>query len=314
MPAVLALAAAGCALLGYARPQAVSALGASTTSIDAAGAAYLPAAVLVGVAGILTAVAPTARAGRLALTVVWAGAFAALLTASDFTSSSIWVSNAVIADGAVQRSNGSSWGLAATALAVLAAVSAAVVSARRAEADRAGEYGVLTGRRQAVALSLTLLAVLAYAMPVFSANGRTSATLFQLGSRVDGYGSWAALLTVVAAVWIAARPGDRVRTTALLVASAGLVATRVLLTPAVQHQLGFGIEVGFWVSMVLAVLLLIAAPELARQPSVVSPAPLPRTHPVPTGRIAEVRQSTPSRSTAASKSALGRPKGKRARR
>ena len=52
----------------------------------------------------------------------------------------------------------------------------------------------LDALRWTIGTVLSLLAVVALAQPVFRANGRPSATLFDLGSRIDGYGTWAVLL------------------------------------------------------------------------------------------------------------------------
>jgi hypothetical protein len=286
LPGLLALAAAVCAALAYLRPVASSVLSSETTSFDAAGSAFLPAAVLLAVGGLLALLPPTARIGRLAVAVVWAASFSALLAAAEFVSSTIWVSSAVIVAGGVELDTGWWWGLAGTALAVVAAVVAPIVSARIRQASvdvDAFSDEPLDALRWTIGAVLSLLAVVALAQPVFRANGRPSATLFDLGSRIDGYGTWAVLIAVLGAVWIGCRPTDRVRSATLLVSAAMLAAARLVVTPAVRHQVGFEFAGGFALTLALVVALLLAAGLLWwRTPAAATPPPVSRPAPART--------------------------------
>ena len=62
-------------------------------------------------------------------------------------------------------------------------------------------WGIAAGT--AIAFLLSLFAVVAYSVPIYSTNGRSAAALFVAGSRLDGWGAWIALIAVVAALYVA---------------------------------------------------------------------------------------------------------------
>ena len=182
-------------------------LGDRLASFDAAGAAFLPAAVLLGVLGVLALLPPTAAIGRRALRLGWLPAGAALLITLEFSASSIWVSSALIATDGVTRAAGSWWAVAAAVSAVAAAVVAAIADGRIADRDAAtaldpsDEPAPVHRLRTGTAWLLTVLIVAAFAAPVYEAAGRPSAALFATGSRVDTYAAWLLALGLVAGSW-----------------------------------------------------------------------------------------------------------------
>lgn len=255
----LTLVAAGLSVLAHLRPQAVSSGGATGASFAAAGAGFLPAAVLLFVVGVLVLIPAACPFGRLALRVAWVPVLGALLTSLEFTSSSIWLSA-----GTVQRAAGTWWGLAAAALAGAAATIAPMISARArhasAEVVDTDEIADRSPALTAAAGVLTVLAVVAYALPVYTTNGHPAASLFVSGSRLDGWGAWICLIVVVATIWSAVRQERRSAAIAMLAAAAAVVGTRLAILPSVRAQLDFSISAGFWVTALLVLGLLVAAP------------------------------------------------------
>lgn len=280
--AVVALLAGGAALLAYREPQATTLLGEQPASFDAAGAAFLPAAVVLLGVGVLALLPPTAAIGRIALRLGWLPVVAAVLITLEFSASSIWVSSAVFTSGGVTRAAGSWWGLAAAGLAVVAAVLAAVVDAELADRDTgagldpADESGALRRLRTGTAWVLTVLIVLACAVPVFGANDRPSAALFAAGSRVDTYAAWLLAVGLVAGCWAGCLSRSR-RTSATLLGTVAAVAlTRAALTPAVQHQVRFEVRTGFALALLVAAAAAAVAVLLTlRTAPVAAPAPRP---------------------------------------
>ncbi len=298
--AVLALLAAVAAVLAYREPQATTLIGDRLASFDAAGAAFLPAAVVLGVAAVLALLPPTAAIGRRALRLTWLPAVVALLVSLEFSASSIWVSSAIFTSEGVTRASGTWWGTAAAGLAVVAAVVAAVTDGRAAEndGDTAPDPGEETDAvrrlRTGVAAVLTVLVVVACALPVYEANDRPASALFVAGARVDTYAAWLLALGLGAGIWAACLSRARGVPVTLLVTVAAVAATRIALTPAVTHQVRFEVRAGLVVTAVLVVAALAAAAVLGRGTRPV-PVPAPR----PTGRTG-------------SASAVGAPRGKRA--
>ncbi|WP_157970604.1 hypothetical protein [Nakamurella deserti] len=270
--AVLALLAAGAALLAYREPQATTLIGDRPASFDAAGAAFLPAAVLLALIGVLALVPPTAAPARRALRLGWLPPVAAVLITLEFSSSSIWVSSAVFTSGGVTRAAGTWWGMAAAGLALVAAVVAAVLDGRLADRDSATDLDppdrsdAARRLRTGVGAGLTALIAVAFAVPVFEANNRPSAALFVAGSRVDVYAAWLLALGLAAGLWAACLSRSRLTTATLLVAVAAVALTRVVVTPAVAHQVRFELRAGLVLTAVLAAAALAAAALLALRP------------------------------------------------
>lgn len=298
--AVLVLLAAGAALLAYRAPQATSLIGDRLASFDAAGAAFLPAGVLLALIGVLALLPPTAVIARRALRLGWLPAVAAVLVTLEFSSSSIWVSSAVYTSEGVTRAAGTWWGMAAAGLAVVAAVVAAVLDGRLAERDAAtaldppDRSDAVRRLRTGVAAGLSVLIVVAFAVPVFEANNRPSAALFVAGSRVDTYAAWLFALGLGAGVWAACLGRSRLTTVTLLVTVAVVAFTRIVITPAVANQVRFETRAGLVLTVVLAVGALAAAAVLALRPE---PAAAPAAGPARRGGAARP---------------VGAPRGKRA--
>ena len=298
--AVLALLAAGAALLAYREPQATSRIGDRLASFDAAGAAFLPAAALLALVGVLALLPPTAAIGRRALRLSWLPVVAAVLVTLEFSSSSIWVSSAIYAAEGVSRAAGTWWGMTAAGLAVAAAVLAGVLDGRLAERDGAtaldppDRSDAVRRLRIGVAAGLSVLIVAAFAVPVFEANGRPSAALFAAGSRVDTYAAWLLALGLAAGVWAACLSRSRLTTATLSVTVAVVALTRVVITPAVANQVRFEVRAGLVLTVVLAAATLTASVFLALRPE---PASAPAAGPAARGGAAR---------------SVGAPRGKRA--
>lgn len=272
---VLTLLAAGAALLAYRAPQATTVLGEQLASFDAAGAAFLPSAVVLGLIGVSAVIPVAARWARLALRLGWLPVVAAVLVSLEFSSSSVWVSSAIFGAGGVQRAAGSWWGILAAVLAVLAVVLAGVLDPRLSLDEEAPERPDGADRlRSTVAGLLSTLAVAAFAFPVLIANDRPAAALFVGDARVDTYGAWMLTVGLVAGIWAGCRHPRRAGTVTLLLTVAAVAATRVALTPAVVHQVHFEVRPGLVLTAVLVVAAVVAAGVLGGRPStaVTSPA------------------------------------------
>ncbi|MEP6979958.1 MAG: hypothetical protein ABJA16_04260 [Nakamurella sp.] len=286
----LVLLAGGAALLAYREPQATTTFGERLASFDAAGAAFLPAAVLLLAIGVLMLIPATAGGARVALRLGWLPVGAAVLISLEFTASSVWVSSAIFGAGGVQRAAGSWWGIGGAALAVLAAVFATVLDHRLADRDAtsSADPSEDVDRLDTMAAwGLSALVVAAFAVPVFSANDRVSAAMFVGGARVDTYAAWLLAIGSVAGIWAGCRHPRSIGVATLLV-TVGLVAlTRVALTPAVQHQVRFEVRTGLVLTIVLTVGAVAAAGVLSRRRRT-TPGPVART-PSPSRPVVTIR-------------------------
>lgn len=248
--------------------------GGSGAVLEPAGPPLLIAAVPLAVAGILALVRPTASYGRAGVAVLWAGAVYAMGQALWVRSLVLdSVNNPLIAEVAAEfphswTSGPGLWlGALGTLLAGAAAV-AAIITARRA--DQASlevvEDGSLADSRAArrwLAVGLTVLTVLALALPVYSYLARGASATLILGYELDTWGVWAVAISAVAAIWAAAltrRPGVAA---AYLISAAAVVVQPLVVPGAVRAQPGFALGAGFWAGIVTVIALLSGAAVFA---------------------------------------------------
>lgn len=240
------------------------------------GPPFATAAVPLLVAGALTLLVPTRRAGLVAATVVWAGPVLALIqaleirgTVGDVVGSAQAASR--LSDQGPTWSDGAGFWLAwaAVVLAVTAAVVAAVAARRLTDAGTAvpDEASVVASRpvRVGLAAALTVLTIAALSVPIYATLGRGAAPTLVSGYDVDIWGRWAIAVAVLIGVWTAART-VRVDVAVAAPVAAAVAAVQPLIVPAaVRAQVGFEWRAGLWLLGALIVLLLAAAPLFGRQ-------------------------------------------------
>ena len=247
---------------------------AAAVLLAPAGLPFLVAAVPVAVAGALLLVPQTARVGRAALPVLWAGPVYALAQA-------LWLRSRVVASaenplnaglpGEVQRTWSAGPGLWLGVLAVSAAVPAAVlavITARRIE-DASLEVvddDSLAGSRTIrvwSASGLTVLTLIAFSLPAYSYLGRSRSSTLLVGYDLDSWGMWAVAGAVVGAVWAAALTRRPSAATGHLLAAAAVVIQPLIVPGAVREEAGFTLGAGFFVGAILLIALVAAAPVFA---------------------------------------------------
>ena len=247
---------------------------AAAVLLAPAGLPFLVAAVPIAVAGALLLVPQTARVGRAALPVLWAGPVYALAQA-------LWLRSRVVASaenplnaglpGEVQRTWSAGPGLWLGVLAVSAAVPAAVlavITARRIE-DASLEVvddDSLAGSRTIrvwSASGLTVLTLIAFSLPAYSYLGRSRSSTLLVGYDLDSWGMWAVAGAVVGAVWAAALTRRPSAATGHLLAAAAVVIQPLIVPGAVREEAGFTLGAGFFVGAILLIALVAAAPVFA---------------------------------------------------
>jgi hypothetical protein len=281
---VLTLAAGGLTLLA-----AASAFAASRTALlqvngaapdDAAAAVLAPAgprflvaAVPLAVAGVLLVVPPSARIGRAAAGVLWAAPVYALAQALALRSLVVAsADNPLNANlpAEVRRTwtagPGLWWGVAAVVLAVAAAVLAVITARRVEDASLQVVIDEPVDRSRSVrvwaAAGLTILTVIACALPVYSVGLARSSTLF-VGYDLDTWGIWAVALAVVLASWAATVSRRSAVAASYLLAAAAVVAVPLIVPGAVRDAPEFTWGPGLWAGGVLLVALVVAVPVFA---------------------------------------------------
>ena len=266
---VLALLAAG-ALAGASTLPLLYLDGAAPDAIAGsalapAGPAFLVAAVPLAVAAILSLVPAVAASGRAAVAVLWAGAVYALgqaLWAASLVQTSAGGSSTGITH--VWSAGPGQWlAWLGTAAAVVAGVLAVVTSRRDADActDVVDDDSLSASRaaRRWPAVALTVVVVVALALPVWSEPGLGSVPTLLHGYDLDTWGFWALAIGAVGAVWVAALTRRPLVAVALLVSAACLVGQPLFLPAAVRDTPGFALSAGFYAGAFTALLLLAAA-------------------------------------------------------
>ncbi|HEY4994103.1 MAG TPA: hypothetical protein VII33_18680 [Nakamurella sp.] len=265
--------------------------GVAGDALAPAGSPHLVAAIPLGIAGAVALIRPVAELGRAAAAVVWAGAVFAFGQA-------LWARSLVLATTGDSSTNPHSWtagpgqwcSLVGTLLAVAAAVLAVITTRRAAQAspeivdDASLDSSRRSRRWPAVALSVLIL--LALALPVHSDLTGAGPTLLH-GYDLDTWGFWALAIGGVGAVWAAAvtrRPGPAA---AWLVSAAAVVGQPLVVPAATAAVPGFTLTAGFWAGL-LAVLVLLSATQyfavLAARVRTVEQQPLDRALQGPRGR------------------------------
>ncbi len=226
---------------------------------------FAAAAVPLVVAGALAVVPATARAGRAALMVVWAAAVPAVTMALDVLGDD-GLATARLMD-LVSIGSGTWCGVAALALACVAAVLAAVTSHRAAEESQSvpDDDSVAAARTVTAPLAggLAVLAVVAALLPVYGTSGQTQGPAILRGYAVQAWGVWALLLVTIGALVAAAVTRHRWVALTLGLAAAAVQATRLVVPEGVRQTAGFGLRPGVAVQGVLVLALIGGAIVLA---------------------------------------------------
>lgn len=250
--------------------------GAAADVVAPIGPPFAVAAVPLLVAGVLAVLAPTRRAGLVAVGVLAAGPVLALTQALVVRGTVLAsVSNPLNAtlDSRLRPTWGDGAGYWLAWLAVVAALAAAVlagVAARRsadAQTTVPDDASVAASRpvRAGLAVGLSALALVVLSVPIWSTLGRGSASTLLFGYAVDTWGLWAVAVAVIAAVWTAARTVRPDVAVAAPVAAAAVAVQPLLVPAAVRDQVGFAWGAGLWLVGALVVLLVVAAPLFGLQ-------------------------------------------------
>ncbi len=253
---------------------------------------FLLASVVPLIGGLLWLVPRLARAGRAVATIAWLALVFAVtqslsLLGQVVTSASVpnagfaapkWTAGPGLWCGIA----GIAFGLAA--LAVAAAAGRAVTNSSPLVADedlldRSRGFGAL------LATGLTVLTIIALALPVYRTAAGPSATLI-IGFAVNSWGVLALAVGMVAAAWAAGRAQWVSQAFAYPLAGAGILVVRLVIPPAVQGQDGFRTQAGLYAGYAAVLAFLLAAVLLAvssKRIPMSDPAakPLPRR---PSGR------------------------------
>lgn len=238
--------------------------------LQPAGPPLLVASVPLAVAGLAALIRPTAQIGRTGIVVLWAGAVYAL-------GQVLWVRSRVLDSLGYLRNAGvdqelqHDWtggpglwlALIGTALAVAAAVFAVITARRTVEASPEvpdeGSLAESRSLRRWPAIVLTVLIVVALALPVYGYLVRPASSTLILGYELDTWGVWAIALAACGAVWAAALTRRVQVAVALLVAAAAVVVQPLLVPAVIQAEPGFAFRAGLWVGAVTVVALIVVA-------------------------------------------------------
>jgi hypothetical protein len=116
------------------------------------------------------------------------------------------------------------------------------------------------GARCWPAIGLALLTLVALALPVYSYLGITASSTLLIGYDLGTWGVWAVAIAACGGLWTAALSGRPAVVVSLLVSAAAVVVQPLILPSSVRALPGFGLDIGFWMGIVLVVLLIAAAP------------------------------------------------------
>ena len=246
---------------------------AAAAVLAPAGPRFLVAAVPIAVVGVLLLVPPTARIGRAAAGVVWAAPVYALAQALALRSLVVASAdnplNANLPEE-VRRTWTAGpalwWGVVAVVLAVATAVLAVITARRVADASLQVVIDDPVDRSSSVrvwsAAGLTILTVVAYALPVYSVGLTRSSTLF-VAFDLDTWGIWAVALAVIIATWAATATLRPAVAAGYLLAAAVVAAVPLIVPGAVRDAPGFAWGPGLLAGGVLLIALVAAAPVFA---------------------------------------------------
>ena len=238
--------------------------------LQPAGPPLLIAAIPIGIAGLAALIHSVAQIGRACVAVVWAGAVYAL-------GQVLWVRSRVLDSvrnplnvdlpAELQHNWSTGPGLWLSVLGTLLAVAAAVlavITGRRTEqaSPEIVDDSSLAGSRSArwwPAVALTVLVVVALALPVYGYLGRSASSTLVLGYELDTWGVWAIALAACGGVWAAALTRRPPLAAALLVSAACVVVQPLIVPAVIRAEPGFAFGPGFWAGIVAVVALLVAA-------------------------------------------------------
>jgi hypothetical protein len=267
--------ASAAALVGASRTSLLYLDGAPPDAV--AGVLLAPAAlpllvagIPLAVAGLLALVRGSAIAGRAALMVVWSGAGYALGRA-------FWATSLVTATSTGSTSGvthawtigpGGALTVLGAVLAVAAALFAVVGQRRAAEAspEVVDDDGLARSRRQRrwIAFALSVAVPVALALPVYTGLGVSSAPSLFHGLDLDTWAFWALAVGGWSGLWLGALTRYPQAAVAGPVAAA-VVVVQPLVVPGVVRDLpGFTLGAGFWVILVLAVVMVAGAAAFGR--------------------------------------------------
>ncbi len=237
------------------------------------GPRFLIAAVPVAAAGVLLLVPPSARIGRAAAGVVWAGTVYAVAQALALRSKVVGsADNPLNAD--LPQELRRTWtagpglwlGVVAVVLAVAAALLAAVTARRAEQASLQVVLDDSVDRSRSIrtwtASGVTILTVIASALPAYSVGLTRSSTLL-LGYDLDTWGVWAVALAVVGAVWAASLTRRPAVAVTYPLAAAAVVVQPLIVPGPVRDASGFAWGPGLWAGGILLIALIAAAPVFA---------------------------------------------------
>jgi hypothetical protein len=238
--------------------------------LQPAGPPLLIAAIPIGIAGLAALIHSVAQIGRACVAVVWAGAVYAL-------GQVLWVRSRVLDSvrnplnvdlpAELQHNWSTGPGLWLSVLGTLLAVAVAVlavITGRRTEqaSPEIVDDSSLAGSRSArwwPAVALTVLVVVALALPVYGYLGRSASSTLVLGYELDTWGVWAIALAACGGVWAAALTRRPPLAAALLVSAACVVVQPLIVPAVIRAEPGFAFGPGFWAGIVAVVALLVAA-------------------------------------------------------
>lgn len=279
---------------------------------------FLVAGLVPLVAGLLWLVPPLARSGRAIASVAWLAMLVAVTRSLDVLGqvvASASVPNGVFAPPTWSAGPGLWWGVAGVLLGV-ASLAVAMASGRRAAdtSQMVAEQDSLEGSRTrgtVVAWTLTVLTVIALALPVYRTTAGSSATLL-VGFQVVSWGVLALAAGMVAAAWAGARAKWVIQAVAFPLAAAGILLVRLVIPASARAQDGFDTQPGLIAGYVLLVAFLAGAVVLglsARRIRMADPA-AELTFATRTG-TARKRRTPASAKTTRPGGASGAPRGGR---
>lgn len=275
---VTALVAAGLAFGAYWAPLLLvdgqRPTGAAAGVLAPSILPWLVAAVPLAIAGVLALLPATVRIGMAATPILLASVLFALAQALSVHSRVLASADSPLAlelPAELRPEWTDGWGLWLAILSVVLAVIAAVISLlalrRLAQSSLrvADDLSLSESRliRVWYAAGVTILTLVALALPRYGYLGRNRSATLILGYDIDTWGIWAIALAVVAAVWagVAARRADIAA--ALPVSAAAVAVQPLLLSDAVRAEPGFALSAGYWAVIAVVVTLLVAAPVFA---------------------------------------------------